>query len=171
MQALAPVPSGNSTPKPRPWQGCSPLHHHSKRNPDAGNLNGPIIEYRSVCAAYNATYDVVGSAARKPSSKPSYRDPSHHGQPFTRPVIYLHRQPSVELGTGRSSCTRTTLVAVANPDPTTKTAGRVRLISRSFRRSAISLPHIIRCRKQSIINDWCGTSRPIPFVVKFACAK
>jgi hypothetical protein len=82
---LHPSRAATRRPKPRPWQGCSPPHHHLNRHPDTGNLNGPIVGYCSVCTAYNATYDIVGSAARKPSTKPSYRDPSHHGQPAYAP--------------------------------------------------------------------------------------
>ena len=68
-------------------------------------------------------------------------------------MIDPSRQPSVELGTDRSSCTSTTLVAVVS-QTITKAARCSRLILRSSGKSATPLPNTFRSSEQALAHYW-----------------
>jgi hypothetical protein len=109
-------------------------HHHSKRTPTLAicmDRSSSTVPYGQL-AILPAMLRVLQHGNRALSRLIALITST--GSPLTRPVIYPHRQPSVELGTGRSSCTSTTLVAVADPDHTTEDSRGLRLNLRPFLR-------------------------------------
>lgn len=129
-----------------------PLTTCQKWHPNTGSPTGPITSFHTTSTTHNATSNVAGLAACIVPLSRLFAIVAIYA-PGDRP----YRQPSVELGTGRSSCTSTTLVAVVS-QTIIKTARCSRLILRSSGKSATPLPNTFRSSGQEPTHYWCTSN-------------